>query len=375
MSAMPPPPKPPGPAQAPEPPKYKVYRSRKRLRDRLAPGGTSPLDALRRARRGRKQPGLPGEARRRPPWRRVLKWVAIAVVAWILVSVVTFFISAQTAPGVSEKTKQALAGGGTLLTGSNVLVLGSDLRPKGSKEPGASTSGPSRSDSIMVMHVGVGSVRKLSILRDTQVNIPGHGMNRINAAYAIGGAPLTIKTIEAFLPGVKINHILEVSFTNFPKLIDALGGVDVTLQNCVISSNSFDGKRFYLQKGNHHLNGYTALRFSRVRENRCAPREDDRARAARQQQVLAAMRDRVVNPVHWPSDFIRGPWIAWDAPRAMTSDMHGPGLAALFADLATGGSGKTTVLKPDPVTPFVNGGMVNVTQSEAADAAKALLGQ
>src|SRR4051794_6721402 len=347
MSELPPGP-PPQQPPPPGPPQYNVYRSRRRLRDRLGPLGQNPLDPLRK-RRKQREPSAPGEKPPKPTWRRVLKWVAIAVVAWILVAIVAFFISAQTAPGVDQRTKAALDGGGSVLTGSTILVLGSDQRPKGSKEPGASTSGPSRSDSILLLHVGVGSVRKLSILRDTHVDIPGHGSGKINAAFALGGAPLTIKTIKGFFnnPDLKINHIVQVSFTDFPKLIDALGGVDVTLKKC-ISSNSFGGKRVRLHRGEHHLSGDEALRFARVRKNRCDPTEDDRDRAARQQQVLAAMRDKVASPIHWPGTFLRGPFIGWAAPRAFRSDMHGPGLSALFFDLLTGGSGKTTVLQAEP---------------------------
>jgi LCP family protein required for cell wall assembly len=369
------PPSPPPPPRPSGPPEYKVYRSRKRLSDRFGPIAGNPLEALRRRRDRRpSEPGVPGTRAPRPTWRRVLKWALVAIGTWILISIVAFFISAQTAPGVSDQAKQALSGGGSVLTGTNVLVLGSDQRVKGTKEPGASTSGPSRSDSIMVLHMGVGSVRKLSILRDTRVDIPGHGSARINAAYAYGGAALTIKTVENFLPGVKINHIVEVSFTNFPKLIDALGGVDITLKKCVIS-NSFGGKRVRLRKGDQHLNGDLALRFARVRKNACSPNEDDRARAARQQQVLAAMRDKVASPTNWPSTFIRGPFVAWEAPRAFKSDMHGPGLSAMFIDLLSGGSGATDVLKPDVAQPFNSDGTVNVTQAERTDAVKTLLGK
>jgi LCP family protein required for cell wall assembly len=371
MSDLPPPPPPPSPPSGP--PEYKVYRSRKRLSDRFGPIATNPIEALKKRRRKPKQPVFPGEKPAKPVWRRVLKWVAIAIVAWILVAILAFFISAQTSPGVSDKTKDALSPGGAVLTGSNVLVLGSDQRPKGSKEPGASTSGPSRSDSIMLLHVGFGSVRKLSILRDTQMEIPGHGTGRVNAAYALGGAPLTIKTLENYFgEDLRINHIIEVNFTNFPELIDALGGVDVTLKKCV-SSNSFGGKRVRLRAGDHHLSGEQALRFARVRKNRCSPNEDDRARAARQQQVLAAMRSKIVSPLNWPSSFVRGPFIAWEAPRAIRSDMHGPGLAALFTDLLTGGAGKTSVLKPDVAQPFNSDGSVNVTEAERSDALDKLL--
>src|SRR4051794_40399319 len=166
-----------------EPPQYNVYRSRKRLRDRFSPSGANPLEALRRRRgRGERDPQQPGERRAKPKGvtpRRVLKWVVFAVLGWLLVSVVAFFVSAQVNGGVDDKTSEALSGGGSMLTGSNVLVLGSDERPKGSKEPGAQAGGPSRSDSIIVMHVGFGSVRKLSILRDSRAAIPGAATQKI----------------------------------------------------------------------------------------------------------------------------------------------------------------------------------------------------
>jgi anionic cell wall polymer biosynthesis LytR-Cps2A-Psr (LCP) family protein len=117
--------------------------------------------------------------------------------------------------------------------------------------------------------------------------------------------------------------------------------VTVHLNRC-IHSNRFGGKVLILHKGDQHLTGHQALQFSRVRENRCAPNEDDRARAKRQQQVLTAMRKRMVSP----HAFLRLPLIAWEAPRTVRSDMRGPGLSALFADLLTGGGGKTKVLLP-----------------------------
>ncbi len=352
-----------------EPPRYNVYRSRKRLRDRL---GGNPLDAIKRRRSGEAQAASRGEAGRASRRGESSSGWCSRSSAWILVAIVAFFISAQVNGGVDNKTAAALSGGGSILTGSNVLVLGSDERPKGSKEPGAQ-SGASRSDSIIVMHVGFGSVRKISILRDSLANIPGHGITKINAAYALGGPALTIKTIEGFLGnGLKINHVVLVSFTNFPALIDALGGVDVKLKKC-IHSNSFSGQRVRLSAGDHHLSGQEALNFARVRKNSCAPNEDDRARAARQQQVIASMRDQVASPLNWPSTFVRGPFIAWQAPQAIRSDMHGFGLAGLFTDLLTGGSGKTKVLLPDLAQPFINGA-VNVTPSERAAAVKYLLG-
>ncbi len=335
----------------PDKPEYKVYRSRRGFFDRLK----GPSDqvaqlrdaARRRVQRERDDEQEPSEPRgpARPLWRRILKWVAIAVGAWLLLSFVLFMVSAQITDGVSDETEQALSSGGSLLTGSTILVLGSDQRPEDTLEPGVAGL-PARADSILLMHVGLGSVRKLSVLRDTPVDIPGHGTQKINAAYAFGGAPLMIKTVEAYLGnGLEVNHIVEVSFEDFPDFIDALGGIDVKLDDC-IQSNSFGGKRVRLSKGEHHLDGKDALAFARVRENECDLSEDDRARAARQQQVMSAIRDQILSP----STFFRLPLVSWEAPQTLRTDLKGPGLLALFTDLMTGGPGKTNVLECLPCT-------------------------
>ncbi len=290
--------------------------------------------------------------------------------AWVLLSVVLFFISAGSQDGVSKETERALSNRGSILTGSTILVLGSDARPKGSKEPGA--GGASRSDSILLLHVGVGSVRRLSIPRDAQAEIPGHGVGKINSAYALGGAPLAIETIENYLGNdLKINHIVEVSFENFPNFIDSLGGVDVKLKKCVRSAPFGEfgtpGGRppLRFRRGENHLTGHQALGFSRIRKNLCDPKEDDRDRAARQQLVLSGIRSRLVSP----RTFIRLPWIAWDAPRTVRSDLQGFGMSSLAVDLATGGSGKTNVLRPDTLEPFV------VSEAERRIQVRRLLGK
>ncbi|HXD58060.1 MAG TPA: LCP family protein, partial [Thermoleophilaceae bacterium] len=323
---------------------YKVYRSRRRWRDRLSSPGDRWQNLLKE--RPRRDPDAP--RRGKAFWvKRGLKWLAIAVVGWILLSVVLFFISAQLNKGLPKSATESLSHGGNLLTGSTILVLGSDQRPEGEHEPGA--VGPGRSDSIMLLHSAFGSVRRLSIPRDSYANIPGHGSQKINAAYAIGGAGLAVKTIEDFLGnGVKINHVVEVSFQDFPKLIDSLGGIDVTLKRCVVSRNVFEnGDVFRLHRGTHHLSGKQALEFSRIRENKCAPNETDIQRAERQQLVLQRIRAKALSP----TTFFRLPWVAWDAPRAVRTDLGGIGMGALIGDLVTGGSGSTHVLKPSGVGP------------------------
>jgi LCP family protein required for cell wall assembly len=362
------PPSSPPPTGQPQPPRqYNVYRSGGGVRDRLEP---SKLDPRRLFKRRQGDDDVPGPLKTKPARSRsrialkALKYGTIASVVWILLAVVLFFVSAQTQPGVGDDAKNALSPGGTLLTGSTILVLGSDARPKNSKEPGA--GGPSRSDSILLLHVGLGTVTRLSIPRDSYTNIPGHGMNKINAAYAFGGPALTIKTIEQFLGnGLEINHLILVDFQHFPEFIDSLGGVDVTLKKCV-HSNSFGGKKVNLSKGTHHLTGHQALAFSRVRENFCDPRENDIDRGKRQQQVLSSIKSRAFSV----RTFFHAPWVAWNAPRAIRSDLHGPGLSALASDLVTGGSGKTSVLTPAQLQPNLI-----VDDNEKRDAVRRLLGK
>lgn len=358
-----------GPPSGPPPqggrPEYKVYRSRRRLFDRAR--ASQELLQLRSLRRRAKPPPGPGDLRRgrrfRP--RRAVKWLALAALGWVLLSAVLFMVSAQLQDGVSEETEAALADGGSLMTGSTILVLGSDKRPEGSLEPGAGGTG--RSDSILLLRAELGSVRRLSVLRDSLAEIPGHGVQKINAAYAIGGPALTVETVERFLGnGLEINHVVEVSFEDFPEFIDALGGIDVELDRCV-RSQPFGGRKFSLSAGEHHLNGRQALAFARVRENRCAPNEDDRARAARQQKVLSAIRSQILSP----STFLRLPWVSLEAPQTIRSDMKGPALAGLLADVMTGGTGETNVLMPSGLGP---GGSLVVSEEAKARAVDRLLG-
>ena len=327
------------------PPEYKVYRARPRL---LGGGrdGDSPLSGLRRKRDD------DGGERRRISAGRVVKWIVLAVVAWVALSFVLFCISAQFVQDrVPDGAKTALDPAGFPLTSpQNILVLGSDQRPKGTKEGGASTSGPSRSDSIMLLRVGGGHAAKLSIPRDTVVPIPGHGSDKINAAFAYGGAELSIKTIQGLL-GIEVNHVIEVDFTNFPKLIDAMGGINYT-GSCVVGKINGGAKNggvtVRLKGGTHHIDGKHALALARIRENACNKKENDFSRARRQQKILSGMKSRALSP----AGFVRLPWIAWDVPRTVRTDMGAPGLLGVAAATFTSGSPAPRVL---PVRPSTSG--------------------
>ena len=360
------PPEPPEPPLEEPAPRYTKYRARPRLFDRGA-------DALARFRRGgRRSRGV--KTRRPFTVRRVLKWVALAVVGWLVLSLVLFLVSAQIqSTNVDSAARAALAGGGTPpFSATTVLVLGSDQRPKGSHEAGASTSGPSRSDSILLMRVGGGHNGRLSIPRDTAVEIPGHGRNKINAAYAFGGAALSIKTVESLL-GIRIDHVVLVSFTNFPHLIDSLGGIDYKggcVKAKVNGGYRNGGVTLHIPGGRQvHLDGKQALALSRVRENACNPRENELTRERRQQRILSAMKGRLTSP----TAFFRLPWISWNAPKALNTDLHGPGLLGLFAALATSGSPKTRILRGTPEVGTALGDVQVVSPEQAHRAAQQLM--
>ena len=371
-----------------DPPPYKVYRSRPRL---LRREDKDPFEGLREPDAPAQQPDEAPKPKRRW-WRprrprgphgprrritvgRVLKYLALAVGAWLLVSLVLFLISAQIqSQKIDDSAGAKLSGGGFTLTSPNtILVLGSDARTEENAEPGAQTIGaPSRSDSILLLRAGGGANAQLSILRDTVVDIPGHGTNKINAAYALGGAGLAIDTVESFL-GIEINHLVEVDFQNFPELIDALGGIDYK-GSCVVSKinggTRNGGFTLRLNRGEHELNGEQALALARTRKNECRPQEDDRARVRRQQKILSSIKDKVTSF----ETFVRLPWVSWAAPKAIRSDMSGPSLLGLIGAELIGGNADRQVLKPSGATTLPDGGQgLTVDDGTKQDAVETFL--
>jgi LCP family protein required for cell wall assembly len=198
------------------------------------------------------------------------------------------------------------------------------------------------------MRVGGGVNTRLSIPRDPVADIPGHGRGKINGAYAYGGAELAVQSVENLM-GIDVNHLIEVNFQNFPDLIDAMGGVKYK-GGCVVSriNGGFKngGYTLRLKSGTTTIDGKQALALARTRKNLCNPREDDTTRARRQQKLLSAMKSRVLSP----SGFIRGPFIGWNVPKAIKSDMSAPTLLGVFGALATSGTATPRVLKATPVT-------------------------
>ncbi|UIJ35967.1 LCP family protein [Allobranchiibius sp. GilTou73] len=146
-------------------------------------------------------------------------------------------------------TRDATAG-----KAQNILLLGSDSRGKNLRDNG-------RSDVIQLMHVSSDrrSIQVVHFPRDLYVAIPGHGMNKINAAYSFGGSKLLVSTMQNLL-GLHIDHVAQIGFDGFTKLTNAMGGVDVYVRY-PYSEGGFGS----WTQGYHHMNGEQALGFSRER--------------------------------------------------------------------------------------------------------------
>ncbi len=364
-------------------PQYKRYRAVPRLpgqREDALEQSVTPKGP-RRPRKPGEQPagriapprarGASANATTKRPWReritakRIILGLVALVFAWLALSLVLFLISAhfERTSLPSDVSSVLDPSGFPLTSANNILVLGSDRRQKDSKEPGAETTGFGRSDTIMLIRTGGGHAARLSIPRDTVVEIPGHGLEKINAAHEYGGPAESASVIKHWLD-IPINHVVEVNFENFPQLIDAMGGVTYS-GGCIISNldgGSADGGfTLRLNAGTHHIDGKQALAIARTRENLCAPEETDIQREEHQQALFTDMKDQLLSP----SSFLRLPLIAWNAPPAIISDMSGAELLGMFAALAVTGTPPTQVLKPTGQTTLPSG-EEGLTISEAA---------
>ena len=164
-----------------------------------------------------------------------------------------------------------------------ILLLGSDQRYVDIK-----AKNPVRSDTIILLRLdpSKGATAVMSLPRDLKVRIPGHGTDKINAAYAIGGPTLTVKTIRSLLH-IPINHVVNVNFGGFRRAVDRLGCVYTDVDRRYFNDNRppFGGGPDYatidVKAGYQKLCGQDALDFVRYRHF-----DTDLVRAARQQQFL-----------------------------------------------------------------------------------------
>lgn len=295
-------------------------------------------EPLRRDRaEGAQASGQPLPSRRkRPRWglRVGLAFLLLFTLAvvWLVASYLAFRSGvAEANDRLPARVRAALAPQDGLLISNPtlILLLGTD----GDRTEARADA--RRSDSILLVRTDPDRHRLafLSIPRDLRVDIPGFGPNRINAAFQLGGPTLAMRTVRA-LTGLRPNHVAMVDFDDFRTTIDALGGVDVTVPKPIVSNRfdcpftakrceSWEGWRF--EAGRQHMDGRRALVYSRIRENRLDPAENDLTRGERQQEVVDAMTDKLVSA----GTFFRLPFVGEDLVRPLTTDLTAAELVQL----------------------------------------------
>ncbi|GAA1628732.1 hypothetical protein GCM10009790_09020 [Georgenia ruanii] len=215
--------------------------------------------------------------RRRRPLTVLLVVLLVLLIAWPVGLLVW-------ADGKIQHT-EALSGASNT-PGTTYLIAGSDSRADGTIPDG--TEGQ-RTDSIMLLQQPAsGPAALISLPRDTYVEIPGHGGNKLNAAYALGGAPLLVQTVE-HLTGLTVDHYVQIGMGGVQQVVDAVGGVELCLDYNVSDPESM----LEWTAGCHIADGPTALAFSRMRKQ---DPKGDIGRAERQRQVVGAVVKKVATP-------------------------------------------------------------------------------
>jgi LCP family protein required for cell wall assembly len=296
----------------------------------------------------------PGQGYPPPPMRRPRKrrrpgrtFGIIVLVLLLILAGVYFWVD------TSLNRVEALAdypGRPAEAAGTNWLIVGSDSREGLSEEEKKNlvtgdTEGQ-RTDTMLVAHLPDNDTPAtlMSLPRDSNVEVPGHGVNKINAAFSIGGPKLLAQTIEQ-ATGLRIDHYAEINFAGFANVVDAIGGVEMTIPKRIKDTAT----GVVIKKGTQTLDGKQALAFVRTRKSSATPRSD-LDRVANQRKFIGALASEVASPATLLNPFDLFPLLA-EAPDALTVDEgdhlhHLAGLGFAMGGIDEGETITTTV----PVT-------------------------
>jgi len=249
------------------------------------------------------QPGPPpGRSRRGSGGRRFPRprprWILALLVLWLVFLVVTPIVAyiridrVDAFPDDDNRPDNQ--------PGTTYLIVGSDSREDLSAEEreelGTGDAAGRRTDTILLLRVGSGPDVLMSVPRDLQVEIPGRGSDRINAAYAYGGPRLLTRTVEA-TTGVRVDHYVEIGFGGFVGVVDGVGGIEI----CPEQAMDDPLANLRVRRGCQEVDGETALGYARSRN---FPNGDIQ-RAENQREVVSAVGDKalspwsVLNPLRW----------------------------------------------------------------------------
>jgi LCP family protein required for cell wall assembly len=217
--------------------------------------------------------------------------------------------------------------------------------------------GPSRTDTMILVTVDPlsNSAGMLNIPRDLWVQIPGYTYAKLNTAYFLGevnklpggGPGLAIKTVEELI-GVPINFYAQIDFYAFEKFINTIGGIKVDVPEAILIDPLGPFNDVTLEPGVNELNGPLALAYARARYTEGG----DFDRASRQQQVIFAIREKVLDPLHLPELLAKAPQIYQDLASGIHTNMtfeQAMQLALLVKDIPLDKIRKAVIAPPDGV--------------------------
>ncbi|WP_084337752.1 LCP family protein [Actinomadura oligospora] len=236
-------------------------------------------------------PGPPDEdfaprRRRRRRWPKVLGGVLLVLV--LLVVGGYFYLDSRLK---REDVLTDYAGRPADTPGTNWLIVGSDSREGLSRQDernlATGHAAGRRTDSMMLLHYGSGGTTLVSLPRDSYLPIPGHGSNKLNAAFAFGGPKLLVQTVEQ-ATGVRVDHYAEIGFGGFVGVVDAIGGVNICVKDAIKDHKA----GLDLKPGCQDLDGKTALGYVRTRKFARA----DLERVEHQRQFFGALMKKATSP-------------------------------------------------------------------------------
>jgi LCP family protein required for cell wall assembly len=240
----------------------------------------------------------------------------------------------------------------------SVLILGSDARPDELKRGEVG-----RTDTLLVF-VGdraVPRVAMVSVPRDLWVGIPGYGQERVNAAYELGGAQTAKQTVSNVL-GQPIDRYVIIGLQGVRDVVDAVGGIDISVPQAIhddsYPTDDYGYQVVDIPAGRQHMDGDTALKYARTRHQ-----DSDFARTARQQQVVAAVRNAMLSPLNWP----RIPAVAAAVATSIKTDMSPlDGIALGAAMLRSPGDADHLVIDTSLATPITGADGAYLLQAKAS---------
>ncbi len=265
-------------------------------------------------------PAVSGRGRRRPRFR--LRYLLVLLVLWLVFLLAVPFFAWTRVDKVAFEPEGERPGE---QPGTTYLLVGSDSRgdltEAERKELGTGDAEGQRTDTILLLHTGSGPNLLMSVPRDSIVDVPGRGENKINAAFAFGGPELLVQTIESET-GIRVDEYVEIGFGGFAGIVDAVGGIQI----CPTEAMKDPLAKLDVAKGCQQADGPTALGYARSRKLSSL---GDIDRARRQREVISAIGSQVVSP--WT---IVNPFRWWGTNTAAADAVAvGEGMSPLRAGL------------------------------------------